>query len=75
VVTYVRKFVRVFPPGLSTPSKFRLNLWTSLATSRRQVFTPAATVLAQKNNVRLIDGNDLARLEKVMQASGDEPSG
>jgi len=32
VVVYGRKFVRAFR-GIQHPSKFRLNLWTSLATS------------------------------------------
>jgi hypothetical protein len=44
-------------------------LLTSLTTT---VFTPAARALAQKNNMRLIDGNELVRLEKARQASGDE---
>jgi hypothetical protein len=47
------------------PSKFRVmcgpRLLTSLTTT---VFTSAARALAQKNNVRFMDGNDLARLEK-----------
>ena len=38
------------------------------------VFTPAAKALAQKNNVRLVDGSELARLEKAMQASGSNTS-
>jgi len=29
---------------------------------------------AQKNNVRLMDGNELARMGKARQASGDETS-
>jgi len=53
------------------PSKLRLNLWASLATSlTTTVFTPTARARAQKNNVRLIDGNELARMEKARQASG-----
>jgi len=56
------------------PSKFRLDLWTSLANFFDDDSLHARGEGAgQKNNVRLIDGS-LARLEKAMQASGDETS-
>ena len=76
MVVYVRKSSRRSGRDCQHPSKFRLNLWTRLLTSlTTTVFPSAARVLAQKNNVRLIDGNDLARMEKARQASGDEASG
>jgi hypothetical protein len=39
---------------------------------RKYLQTGATLALAQKNNVRLIDGTELARLETARQASGDE---
>ena len=75
VVVYVRKFIRAFRAGLSTPHQVSPEsvdpALTSLTTT---VFPSAARALAQKNNVRLIDGNELARLETAMQASGGETS-
>jgi hypothetical protein len=44
----------------------------SLQNSLLSVRAAETRALAQKNNVRLIDGNDLARMEKARQASGDE---
>ena len=65
VAVYGRRFVRAFRAACQHPSKFRVmcgpRLLTSLTTT---VFTSAARALAQKNNVRFMDGNDLARLEK-----------
>ena len=75
VVVYVRKFVPAFRAGLSTPQQVSRDVWASLANFfDDDSFHVRGNGAGSKNNVRLIDGNELARLEKAMQASGDETS-